>query len=183
MKHTTGRSSTQRKAKQHLPKDSGDAGEDYIVRRVKCPSCESALMKLPRAFPMYDIQCTRCLFRAQVKSANCFPKGEVFGGGLDIMEKNLRVGQMIPPLIANFYWGSGRTKGRKVYLFPFLTQRNLPPRTRSSGGARPGYREFNYVHLLDDGTPKMVLRELGKVRDPRPSPVGVLRTESLKYRV
>ena len=46
-------------------------------------------MKLPAGYPIYDVQCTACAFRAQVKSANSKPKNEIFGTGWDIMEKTL----------------------------------------------------------------------------------------------
>jgi len=64
-----------------LRKSRGDQGEDEVVQKVKCPNCRSKLMKLPPSFPLYDVQCTRCLFRAQIKSARCKPKNEIFGAG------------------------------------------------------------------------------------------------------
>ena len=143
-------------AKSH---DSGSKGESEIVRLIRCPNCQSRLMSLPAGFPLFDIQCTRCLFRAQVKTARCAPKSEIFGAGRDILEKNLRAGHLIPPLIVNFHWGATKGKGRirKVYLFPFLTKRNLRFRQRSENGKRPGYKEFNYVGLLNVDVPQVVL--------------------------
>lgn len=144
-----------------ITKDRGDRGEADVVRRVKCPNCDSALMKLPPSFPLYDVQCTRCLFRAQVKSAGCPPKSEVFGSGWNILEKNRRVGHMIPPLIVNFHWTVGGRTSREVYFFPFLTRVNLRPRERSVRGKRPGYREFNYIQLFAHNVPRMLLTRSG----------------------
>src|SRR5436189_501349 len=129
---------------------NGDQGEAEVIKLVPCPNCESRLMKLPPSFPIYDVQCRRCLFRAQVKSAKCPPKGEVFGGGLDIMAHVKRAGALAPILITNFSW---RIRGRiqqAIYLFPFIGAHNMRPRVRSQKGLRPGYREFNYVGLMDD---------------------------------
>src|SRR3989344_3765554 len=47
-------------------KESGDAGEIEVVNLVPCPNCGKPLMSLPKNYPLYDIQCTGCLFRAQV---------------------------------------------------------------------------------------------------------------------
>jgi hypothetical protein len=144
-------------AKSH---QSGSDGEAEVVQAVKCPNCGSSLMALPVSFPLFDVQCKRCLFRAQVKTARCPPKNEIFGAGWDILEKNRKAGHLIPPLIAHFHWKdkTGQAR-RKVYFFPFLTDDNIRLRTRSSNGKRPGYREFNYVGLLGENVPRMVLLE------------------------
>ena len=70
-------------------KKTGDKGEKEIVKLVKCPNCRKELMLLPTNYPLYDIQCTACQFRAQIKTNNWKPKSEVFGAGWDIMEKVL----------------------------------------------------------------------------------------------
>jgi hypothetical protein len=136
------------------------------VARVRCPNCKAKLFRLPPSFPMYDVQCSKCVFRAQVKSALCKPKSQIFGGGWSMMEKNTRTGQFVPPLIVNFRWRrpSG-SAGQVVVFFPFLTKDNLKPRVRSESGSHPGYKEFNYVNLLDDQVPKIVLQ--GHLPKPR----------------
>jgi len=60
------------------------------MRLVPCPNCAKKLMSLPKNFPLYDIQCTGCSFRAQVKTNNSKPKNEIFGAGWDIMSKVLK---------------------------------------------------------------------------------------------
>jgi hypothetical protein len=144
-------------AKSH---DSGQKGESEIVRDVGCPNCGARLMKLPSSFSLFDVQCVRCLFRAQVKTARCKPKGEIFGAGWSILEKNLKAGHMIPPLIVNFQWKDRAHRIRRmVYFFPFLTSDNIRRRQRSKRGKRPGYKEFNYVGLFDDNVPRKLLLE------------------------
>jgi len=142
-------------AKSHL---SGSDGELEVVKAVKCPNCRSSLMALPRGFPLFDVQCTRCLFRAQVKTARCPPRNEIFGAGWDVLEKNLKAGHLIPPLIVNSHWrkATGESQ-REVYFFPFLSTDNLRLRERSKNGKRPGYGEFNYVGLLSKNVPRMLL--------------------------
>src|SRR3989338_6220458 len=47
---------------------AGDIGEGEVVQLVPCPNCGKELMRLPPNYPLYDIQCTGCSFRAQVRS-------------------------------------------------------------------------------------------------------------------
>ena len=116
-------------------------------------------MALPPCFPLFDVQCRRCLFRAQVKTAHCKPKDEVFGGGGDVLEKNRKAGHLIPPLIINFHWQETKTRKwhREVHFFPFLTEKNLRYYERSKHGKRPGYLQFNYVGLSEPGIAKTLL--------------------------
>jgi hypothetical protein len=139
--------------------DSGAKGELEIINDFKCPNCKSKLLRLPACFPLFDVQCERCLFRAQVKTARCAPKDEIFGAGWDILDKNLKAGHLIPPLIVIFNWQDKKTRklNSKVLFFPFLTMKNIRRRKRSHKGKRPGYREFNYIGLRDEKLPQMVL--------------------------
>ena len=45
-------------------------GEKVVVEKVPCPNCGKRLMPLPPNYPLYDLQCTGCLFRAQVKKSS-----------------------------------------------------------------------------------------------------------------
>ena len=131
--------------------NSGKAGELAVIGVVPCPNCHSKLMLLPPGFPLFDVQCTRCMFRAQVKTVGRQPKDQIFGAGWDVLEKTLKTGQLIPPLLLNFEWRDAAT-GRdrhEVYFYPFLTKDNVRRRQRSLSGQRPGYKEFNYVGLLN----------------------------------
>jgi len=73
-------------------KDSGDVGEREVVNLVPCPNCKKKLMQLPPSYPLYDLQCTGCSFRVQVKTNNSKPKKEIFGAGWEVVEKVLKSG-------------------------------------------------------------------------------------------
>lgn len=134
-------------------RESGSRGEKEVVRLISCPNCSSRLTALPKSFPLFDVQCTRCLFRAQIKTARCPPKGEVFGSGWAVLDKQRKVGHLLPPLILYFQWREKQRKKREVYFFPFLTMDNIRRRQRSHNGSRPLYREFNYTGLFGPNVP------------------------------
>ena len=93
---------------------SGKAGEKEIIRLISCPNCGKKLMALPSNYPLYDVQCTGCSFRAQVKTNNKKPAKEIFGAGWDIVDKVLKAGFTMPPIIVNFKW---KEKNKKRQLF------------------------------------------------------------------
>jgi hypothetical protein len=138
-----------RTIRQKMPnnKISGDAGEREIVTLVPCPNCAKPLMTLPPNYPLYDMQCTGCSFRVQVKTNNSKPKSEIFGAGWDIMDKVLKSGFMIPPLIANFKWEENGVKHQKILFYPFIPKSNIKKRQLSSTARRANYKMFNYVRL------------------------------------
>lgn len=88
-------------------KKTGIEGEQEIVRTIACPNCKKLLMLLPRNYPLFDVQCSGCSFRAQVKTISSKPQKMFFGAGWEIMEKVLKSGYMIPPLFVNFKWEEG----------------------------------------------------------------------------
>jgi hypothetical protein len=137
----------------------GDDGELDVIAQVECPHCGHDLQQLPPGFPIFDVQCTRCVFRAQVKTNATKPKGVIFGSGYQVLRHHLLTGQLMPPLIVNFRWTEARRRRQQIVLFPFLTKHNVRQRTRGSKGARPGYSEFNFVGLADEATPRVVLVE------------------------
>ena len=130
-------------------KRTGDSGEKEIVKLVKCPNCGKKLMLLPTNYPLYDIQCTACQFRAQIKTNNCKPKSEVFGAGWDIMEKVLKSGTLTPPLIVNFKWNEKNKQKQTILFFPFVPKSNLIHYKLSENAKRANYRMFRYNKLLD----------------------------------
>ncbi len=142
---------------------SGTTGERWVKRNVRCPHCHSKLMLLPQGFPLVDVQCTRCLFRAQVKTNRCKPKDQIFGAGWEILDRSLRAGQLIPPLLVYFEW-SAKNSGncRRVIFYPFLTEDNIQRHKRPRSGRRPGYKQFNYIGLLQKTTPKVILYTSGR---------------------
>jgi len=130
-------------------KKAGNIGEKEIVELVPCPNCSKQLMQLPPNYPLYDLQCTGCSFRAQVKSNNSKPKDEIFGAGWEIMEKVLKSGFMIPPLIANFKWKEKDIMRQKIIFYPFIPKSNLKRRQLSPNARRANYKMFNYIGLSD----------------------------------
>jgi ssDNA-binding Zn-finger/Zn-ribbon topoisomerase 1 len=121
----------------------GDAGEREVVVKVACPNCKRKLMLLPRGYPLVDVMCTGCQFRAQIKTQRSKPKDVIFGAGWEIMDKTNKAGYAIPPLIVNFVW----LNHQEIRFYPFIPKNNLRKRTLSSTARRANYRMFNYVGL------------------------------------
>ncbi|MBN2121811.1 hypothetical protein JW721_02025 [Candidatus Micrarchaeota archaeon] len=138
-------------------KAAGETGEDEVVALVTCPNCNKALMRLPKNYPLYDIQCTACSFRAQIKTNNSKPKKEIFGAGWDIIEKVLKSGFMVPPLITNFKWHEKGTLHQRIDFYPFVPKAHLKKRQLSSTARRANYKMFNYVRI--DELPHIPLYE------------------------
>lgn len=128
-------------------KESGDAGEQEVVDLALCPNCNSKLMLLPPSFPLYDIQCTRCLFRAQVKTSHVKPSGTIRGAGWDIYEKVLKAGHLAPPLIVNYRWTDNGSEHHEIRFYPFIAKENVQKYTLAPTARRANYRMFNYVKL------------------------------------
>lgn len=128
-------------------KISGDLGEREVCELVKCPNCQNKLMTLPVNYPLFDIQCTGCNFRAQVKSNISKPKSEIFGAGWDVVDKVTKSGYLIPPLIANFKWTESGKEKQEIRFYPFIPKINLKKRTLSAEAKRANYKMFNYVGL------------------------------------
>lgn len=135
--------------------DTGEVGEQQVVDLVPCPNCSKVLMKLPKNYPLYDVQCTGCSFRAQVKTSNERPKSSIFGAGWDIMEKVLKSGFMIPPMVVNSRWREGDSMRHEIRFYPFIPRKNLKLRILSENSKRGVYKMFNYIGL--DSLPFFVL--------------------------
>jgi DNA-directed RNA polymerase subunit RPC12/RpoP len=129
-------------------KKSGDDGELEVCNLVPCPNCGKKLMVLPPNYPLFDVQCTGCSFRAQVKTNNSKPKDVIFGAGWDIMEKVLKSGYTVPPLITNFKWEEGSGMKQEIRLYPFVPKVNLTKRQLSETARRANYKMFNYKGLM-----------------------------------
>lgn len=136
-------------------KQHGDEGEREIIDKVPCPNCESKLMALPPSFPLYDVQCTRCMFRAQVKTNNRKPSNVIFGAGYDIYEKVLKAGYLAPSLIVLFRWYTKSGFNEEARFYPFIAKGNIRKYRLSPAARRAGYNMFVY-HKLDK-VPHMVL--------------------------
>ena len=104
-------------------------------------------MLLPPGYPLYDVQCVACLFRAQVKTNNSKPKGEIFGAGWQIMEKVMKAGYMIPPTITNFKWEEGGKKHQEIRFYPFIPKASLKKYQLPEHAKRANYWMFNYTGM------------------------------------
>ena len=104
-------------------------------------------MVLPVNYPLYDLQCTGCSFRVQVKTNQSKPKKEIFGAGWQIVDKVLKSGYLMAPLIANFQWKEGGTEKQEIRFYPFIPKKNLKKRKLSATARRANYEMFNYTGL------------------------------------
>lgn len=136
-------------------KKSGDDGEKEVVDLVPCPNCKKALMLLPPNYPLYDIQCVGCSFRVQIKTNKSKPKKEIFGAGWQIMDKVLKSGYLVPPLITNFKWREKGEDRQEIRFYPFVPKTNLKKYQLPPTAKRANYWMFNYVGL--DELPFFVL--------------------------
>lgn len=128
-------------------KISGDMGEQEIVDLIACPNCKKKLMLLPKNYPLFDVQCEGCSFRAQVKTNNTKPKPIIFGAGWDIMEKVLKSGYMVPPLITNFKWSDKDGNHQEIRFYPFIPKTHLKMHQLSEDARRANYKMFNYIGI------------------------------------
>ena len=120
----------------------GNKGEK-IVCKIPCPNCKKKLVQLPKNYPLYDVQCSGCSFRAQVKTMKGNPKGTIAGAGWDIMEKVLKSGFLIPPLFAVFV---GDRKS-EIRFYPFVPKENLKKFQLSKNHRQPNYKMFSYIKM------------------------------------
>jgi hypothetical protein len=125
----------------------GDLGEQEVVDLVPCPNCGKKLMLLPPSYPLVDVQCTGCLFRAQIKTNNSKPKSEIFGAGWEIQDKVLKSGYQMAPLITNFKWSEKGVQKQLIKFYPFIPKNNLKKRTLPETARRANYKMFNYIGL------------------------------------
>ena len=123
----------------------GGAGEKEVIRLVRCPNCGKRLKQQPPGYPLYDVHCTACSFRAQVKTNQRKPKNVNFGAGWTILKSALKTGAFIPPLIVNSKGGERSPTKREIRFYPFIPRDNIKKR----GAAKGSYPMFNYIGLLD----------------------------------
>ena len=128
-------------------KKAGDQGEEELVEKVFCPNCGKKLMLLPPNYPLYDVQCTGCSFRAQVKTNNCKCKGIIFGAGWEIMDKVLKSGFITPPIFTNFKWTEKGASKQEIRFYPFIPKKNLKKYKLSEKARRANYWMFRYEGL------------------------------------
>lgn len=128
-------------------REIGTAGEREVADLIACPNCRKRLMLLPPSFPLYDLQCTGCSFRAQVKTANKKPTSRILGAGWDIIDKVTKAGFMMPPLIVNFTWIEKGERRKQIRFYPFIPKQTLHHYVLSKRHPRAGYKMFSYRSL------------------------------------
>ncbi len=128
-------------------KESGNSGEKEVMKLIPCPNCGKKLMLLPPNYPLYDVQCTGCSFRAQVKTNQTKPKSIIFGAGWQIMNKVLKSGYMTPSLFLNFKWLEKSALKQEIRFYPFVPKKNLSNYKLSETARRANYEMFTYVRM------------------------------------
>ncbi len=136
-------------------KKSGDIGELEVVELVPCPNCGKKLMLLPPSFPLIDIYCSSCNFRAQIKTNMSKPKTQILGAGWNIAEKVMKAGYLMPPLITNFKWHEKAEQHQEIRFYPFIPKNHLKKRKLSETAKRANYKMFDYIGL--DELPNFLL--------------------------
>lgn len=101
-----------------LKQDSGELGEKEVCELTKCPNCGGKLFQLAKNNPLYDVACSRCLFRVQVKTVGKnFDGKRIRGAGWSVMDKAQKAGMVIPPVILN-------TKD-EIRFYPYIPKSSL----------------------------------------------------------
>ena len=121
----------------------------FVCEHVACPNCSRKLGLLPESYPLFDVQCEACLFRAQVKTSSRKPGKTIRGAGWSIMEATLKAGGSVPPLLAVYAWESEGQDRRTVRFYPFVPSSHLEDRQLSKDPAHPraNYRMFEYRRM------------------------------------
>lgn len=114
-------------------------------------------MALPPNYPLYDVQCTGCSFRAQVKTNQSKPHAMIFGAGWEIMDKVVKSGFLSPALIVNFSWSEKGSPRQEIRFYPFVPKKNLRKYQLSAKARRANYWMFTYTGL--DKLPYFVMHK------------------------
>lgn len=122
----------------------GEEAEKDVVKSVTCPNCQDRLELLPRNNPLFDVQCKRCIFRAQVKAGKNPKVGTLYGASWEIMNKTTKSGYSIPQLIIVFKWQENDRQKQEIRFYPFIQKDNLKPWKKSKSRIT---QTFNYVRL------------------------------------
>ncbi len=82
-----------------------------------------------------------------MKTNNCKPKNIIFGAGWEIIDKVLKSGFSVPPLIANFKWEDKTGTHQEIRFYPFIPKKHLKKHQLSETARRANYWMFNYIAL------------------------------------
>ncbi len=134
-----------------MAKKNGYWAEYDVLDLIPCPNCGRKLKLLPQNNPLFDVQCCTCYFRAQVKGAsNLKPhQNEIFGATWEIMNKVLKAGNSVPPLLVNYKWLQNGQQHQTISFYPFIPKANLRRYTISPGAQSAGSKRFNYIGMKE----------------------------------
>jgi hypothetical protein len=125
----------------------GAQAERFVVQYLSCQSCGSSLRELPVGYPLFDVECVRCLFRAQVKRVKAGPRDRLRGGSFDLVSHHLKTGHLLPPLFVCFGWETGAATPGEVWFFPLVPAKNVKARILSERHSTPGRRMAEFVGM------------------------------------
>jgi hypothetical protein len=75
------------------------------------------------------------------------PKAVIFGAGWEIMNKVLKSGYLVPPLITNFKWEEKGVSHQEIRFYPFVPKKNLKKYQLPEAARRANYWMFRYEGL------------------------------------
>jgi len=133
----------------------GVEAEAFVVARIPCPSCGHALRAMAPGYPLYDVECTRCLLRAQVKRILAGPRDRIRGASWDVIAHHFKTGHLVPPMFACWGWPTGTPEPSEVWFFPLIPTSHLKMRVLSERHKTPGRRMAEYVDMR--GVPHFVV--------------------------
>ena len=128
-------------------KENGNNGEKEVIKLVKCPNCGRKLILLPAHTALADVQCTKCMFRAQIKTLQHKPADTIPGSGWDVIDKVLKAGFLPPPLLVNYKWKEKGQPKQTILFFPFIPKTHLKKYKLAATHPQAGYAMFNYTGL------------------------------------
>ena len=146
---------------------SGEEGELWVRQHVRCPNCAKGWFeRYPSGYPLYDVYCLRCQFRAQVRK-HYLPasRSRHVGASWEKIGASLTVGEPLPPIIYCHGWPSGAADPEEVFLYPFVPYSVVKARAIKTG-PQTGRNMTDYVGLRD--VPRMLLWRAGQPKLRRP---------------
>lgn len=129
--------------------ESGERAVEFVLTQIKCPYCEKALIDLPRATPVYDVACSRCEFRAQVKSVETPRRKRIRGASARPLAGLRWAGKSSPPLIVVWGWDGKNRSAEQVTLYPLVPWRHVRERALPDKHATMAGRLMVDYHDLD----------------------------------
>jgi|ERR1039458_3979989 hypothetical protein len=128
--------------------ESGERAVEFVLAQVKCPYCGKTLIDLPRATPVYDVACSRCEFRAQVKSVETRKRSRIRGASARPLAGLRLAGKLSPPLSVVWEWDGTVRSAAEISLFPLVPWSHLHERAPPANHAMmPGRLMVDYHDL------------------------------------